>query len=77
MKKKLEALKRTLQQKIFHSFDSKESFYAHGRKKIAVELRIKNDINHIKELQQNLQVNTRIISTPAHLKELLQQMAFE
>ncbi len=74
MKKKLEHLKRTLQQKIFRSFGSKESFYAHGRKKMAVEARIKNDIQQIRELQQNLQANTRIINSPAHLKELLQQV---
>ena len=74
MKKKLEALKRSLQQQVFRSFGSKESFYAHGRKKIPVEARIKNDINSIKELQQNLLDNTRIISTPAHLRELLQQL---
>jgi hypothetical protein len=73
MKKKLEALKRQLQQKIFHSFGSKESFYSHGKKPLPVETRIKFDINNIKELQQNLQANTRIISTSAHLKELLQQ----
>jgi hypothetical protein len=73
MKKKLEALKRQLQQKIFHSFGSKESFYSHGKKPLPVETRIKYDINNIKELQQNLQANTRIISSAAHLKELLQQ----
>ena len=73
MKKKLEALRRQLQQKIFHSFGSKESFYSHGKKPLPVETRIKYDINNIKELQQNLQANTRIISTSAHLKELLQQ----
>ena len=73
MKKKLEALKRNLQQQIFRGFGSKESFFAHGRKKIPVETRIKNEINSIRELQQNLQHNTRIISTAAHLKELLQQ----
>lgn len=73
MKKKLEALKRQLQQKIFHSFGSKESFYSHGKKPLPVEARIKYDINNIKELQQNLQANTRIISSAAHLKELLQQ----
>lgn len=73
MKKKLEALKRQLQQKIFHSFGSKESFYSHGKKPLPVETRIKFDINNIKELQQNLQANTRIISSAAHLKELLQQ----
>ncbi|HSN62478.1 MAG TPA: hypothetical protein VLR49_16190 [Ferruginibacter sp.] len=73
MKKKLEALKRILQQKIFHSFGSKESFYSHGKKPLPVETRIKYDINNIKELEQNLQANTRIISTAAHLKELLQQ----
>lgn len=73
MKKKLEGLKRALQQKIFHSFGSKESFYSHGKKTIPVDARIKNDINNIKELQQNLQANTRIMSTAAHLKELLQQ----
>ncbi len=74
MKKKLEALKRSLQQQVFRSFGSKESFYAHGRKKIPVEARIKNDINSIKELQQNLLDNMRIISAPAHLRELLQQL---
>lgn len=73
MKKKLEALKRQLQQKIFHSFGSKESFYSYGKKPLPVETRIKYDINNIKELQQNLQTNTRIISSAAHLKELLQQ----
>lgn len=73
MKKKLEALKRQLQQKIFHSFGSKESFYSHGKKPLPVETRIKYDINNIKDLQQNLQANTRIISSAAHLKELLQQ----
>ena len=73
MKKKLEGLKRQLQQKIFHSFGSKESFYSHGKKPLPVETRIKYDINNIKELQQNLQANTRIISSAAHLKELLQQ----
>jgi hypothetical protein len=73
MKKKLEALKRQLQQKIFHSFGSKESFYSHGKKPLPVETRIKYDINNIKELQQNLQANTRIISSATHLKELLQQ----
>lgn len=73
MKKKLEALKRELQQKIFHSFGSKESFYSHGKKPLPVETRIKYDINTIKELQQNLQANTRIISSAAHLKEMLQQ----
>lgn len=73
MKKKLEGLKRILQQKIFHSFGSKESFYSHGKKPIPVDARIKNDINNIKELQQNLQANTRIMTTAAHLKELLQQ----
>lgn len=73
MKKKLDALKRQLQQKIFHSFGSKESFYSHGKKPLPVETRIKYDINNIKELQQNLQANTRIISSAAHLKELLQQ----
>ena len=74
MKKKLEALKRQLQQKIFHSFGSKESFYSHGKKPLPVETRIKYDISNIKELQQNLQANTRIISTAAHLKELLLHM---
>jgi hypothetical protein len=74
MKKKLEALKRQLQQKIFYSFGSKESFYSHGKKPLPVETRIKYDIHNIKELQQNLQANTRIISTAAHLKELLQQV---
>ena len=73
MKKKLEGLKRVLQQKIFHSFGSKESFYFHGKKPIAVDNRIKSDIDNIRELQQNLQANTRIMSTAAHLKELLQQ----
>lgn len=73
MKKKLQALRRQLQQKIFHSFGSKESFYSHGKKPLPVETRIKYDINNIKELQQNLQANTRIISSAAHLKELLQQ----
>jgi hypothetical protein len=73
MKKKLDALKRELQQKIFRGFGSKESFYTHGRKKIPVEARIKNDVNSIKELQQNLQANTRMISTAGHLKELLNQ----
>jgi hypothetical protein len=72
MKKKLEALKRILQQNIFHSFGSNESFYMHGKKPPSVETRIKYDINNIKELQQNLQANTRIISSAAHLKELLQ-----
>jgi hypothetical protein len=72
MKKKLEALKRILQQNIFHSFGSNESFYMHGKKPLSVETRIKYDINNIKELQQNLQANTRIISSAAHLKELLQ-----
>jgi hypothetical protein len=74
MKKKLDALKRELQQKIFRGFGSAASFYAHGRKKIPVEARIKNDISSIKELQQNLQANTRMISTASHLKELLQQV---
>lgn len=74
MKKKLEHLKRAFQQKIFRSFGSKESFYAHGRKKMVVEVRIKNDIQQIRELQQNLQANTRIINTSAHSKELLQQV---
>jgi hypothetical protein len=74
MKKKLEALKRQLQQKIFHSFGSKESFYSHGRKPLQVDTRIKYDINNINQLQQNLQANTRIISSAAHLKELLQQV---
>ena len=73
MKKKLEVLKRELQQKIFHSFGSKESFFSHGKKPLPVETRIKYDMNNIKELHQNLQANTRIISTAAHLKELLQQ----
>ena len=73
MKKKLEGLKRVLQQKIFHSFGSKESFYSHGKKPVAVDTRIKNDVDNIRELQQNLQANLRIISTAAHLKELLQQ----
>ena len=74
MKKKLELLKRSLQQKIFQSFGSKEFFCAHGRKPVNVEARIKNDIIQIKELQQNLQVNTRVINTAADLKELLQQL---
>lgn len=74
MKKKLEILKRSLQQKIFQSFGSKESFYANGRKAANVETRIKNDISQIKELQQNLQINTRVINTGADLKELLQQL---
>ncbi len=73
MKKKLDALKRSLQQQIFRAFGSKESFYAHGRKKIAVDDRIKSDIISIRELKENLQHNSRIISTAAHLKELLQQ----
>ncbi len=74
MKKKLDVLKRSLQQKVFQSFGSKESFYAHGRKPAPVEARIKNDIVQIKELQQNLQANTRYINTAADLKELLQQL---
>lgn len=74
MKKKLELLKRSLQQKIFQSFGSKESFYANGRKPASVEQRIKNDVVQIKDLQQNLQANTRYINTAADLKELLQQL---
>ena len=74
LKKKLENLKRTLHQKIYNSFGSKASFYAHDRKKISVESRIKNDIGNIKELQENLQANTRIITTSAHLRELLDQL---
>lgn len=74
MKKKLDLLKRSLQQKVFQSFGSKESFYANGKKPAPVEARIKNDIVQIKELQQNLQANTRYINTGADLKELLQQV---
>ena len=74
MKKKLDLLKRSLQQKIFQSFGSKESFYANGRKAASVEARIKSDIIQIKDLQQNLQANTRYINTGADLKELLQQV---
>ncbi len=74
MKKKLDLLKRKLQQKVFQSFGSKESFYANGRKPAPVEARIRSDIDQIKDLQQNLQANTRYINTAADLKELLQQL---
>jgi len=73
LKKKLEGIKREIQQSIFSSFHSKEEFFAHGKKKQSIEDRIRLQQKNLKELQENLQQNTRIIQNGNHLKQLLSQ----
>lgn len=74
MKKKLEQLRRKLQQQVYESFGSRKAFFAAGRKPMPVEKRVKADVQQIQALQQNLQHNLRLINTAADLKELLQQV---
>ncbi|MCP9751856.1 hypothetical protein [Ferruginibacter sp. HRS2-29] len=73
LKKKLEGIKREIQQSVFSSFHSKEEFFAHGKKKQTVETRIHLQQKNLKELQDNLEENTRIIRNGQQLKQLLNQ----
>jgi hypothetical protein len=69
----VEKLKREIQQSIFSSFPSKDEFFAHGKKKQTVQARIKQQEKNLKELQENLLQNTRLIKNGQHLKQLLGQ----